>query len=92
MHVTTAARCDELYKDSVHIAPRFLTEMFFCRRIRDSGSDVQYYLLVDLHEDAEDLEYGTSFDIQVTDGRLAWNQEGVPALQDQPGALLAPGL
>ena len=63
--------------------------MFFCRRIRDSGSDVQYYLLVDMHEDAEDFEYGTSFDIQVTDGQSAWNQKGVPALQDQPGPLFA---
>ena len=63
--------------------------MLFCRRIRDSGSDVQYYLLVDMHEDAEDLENGTSLDVQVTDGQSAWSQKGVPAVQDQPNLYFA---
>lgn len=63
--------------------------MFFCRRIRDSSSDVQYYLLVDMHEDAEDLENGTSLDVQVTDGQSAWSQKGVPAIEDQSGLLFA---
>lgn len=56
--------------------------MLFCRRIRDSVSEVQYYLLLDMHENAEDLEHGTSFDVQVTDGQTAWSQNGMPRVLD----------
>ncbi|KAL3154220.1 DNA repair protein xrcc4 [Trebouxia sp. C0010 RCD-2024] len=51
--------------------------MLFCRRIRDSVSDVQYYLLLDVHENAEDPEHGTSLDVQVTDGQSAWVRNGL---------------
>ena len=73
MHVTTQ---QAVHRPCAPPRVRFLKDMLFCRRIHDSGSDVQYYLLVDLHEDAEDLEHGTSFDIQVTDGQSAWSQKG----------------
>lgn len=51
--------------------------MLFCRRIRDSVSDLQYYLLIDLHEDAEDFEHGTSFDVEATDGQTGWCEQGM---------------
>lgn len=51
--------------------------MLFCRRIRDSVSEVQYYLLIDVNESAEDVEHRTSFDVQVTDGQSAWSQKGL---------------
>ncbi|KAL3139889.1 DNA repair protein xrcc4 [Trebouxia sp. C0009 RCD-2024] len=51
--------------------------MLFCRRIRDSVSEAQYYLLIDVHENAEDHEHGTSLDVQVTDGHFAWAQNGL---------------
>lgn len=54
--------------------------MLFCRRIRDSVSDVQYYLLLDVHENAEDPEHGTSLDVQVTDGQSAWVRNGMYAV------------
>lgn len=56
--------------------------MLFCRRICNSdGSGVQFYLLVDVHEDAEDFEHGTSLDMQVTDGQSAWSQKGLYEVQ-----------
>lgn len=56
--------------------------MLFCRRIRDSVSEAQYYLLIDVHENAEDHEHGTSLDVQVTDGHFAWAQNGMFAVID----------
>lgn len=64
--------------------------MLFCRRIRDSVSEVQYYLLIDVNESAEDVEHRTSFDVQVTDGQSAWSQKGTCAtLNHCPMVLLA---
>ena len=62
--------------------------MLFCRRICNSdGSGVHFYLLVDVHEDAEDFEHGTSLDIRVTDGQSAWSLKGLYEVQmaDQRG-------
>ena len=56
--------------------------MLFCRRVCNSVSKAQYYLLIDVHESAEDPEHDTSFDVQVTDGLSAWAQNGMYAVLD----------
>ncbi len=53
--------------------------MLYCKRVVDSVSDEQYYLLVNVHDDAQDPEHGASFDVEVTDGQTAWSQLGETA-------------
>ena len=50
--------------------------MLFCKRVVDSVSESQYYLLVSVHHNTEDAEHSSSLDVQVTDGQTAWSQMG----------------
>lgn len=84
MHITMQQRCDEVCKAlcTAECCSALLIDMLFCRRICNSdGSGVRFYLLVDVHEDAEDFEHGTSLNIQATDGQSAWSQKGLCEVQ-----------
>lgn len=52
--------------------------MLTCKRIQDSVSETVYFLLINVHEDKRDLEHGSSFDVEVTDGQSAWMKKGRP--------------
>lgn len=52
--------------------------MLTCKRIRDSVSDTVYFLLITVREDKQDLEHGSSFDVEATDGQAAWIKQGSP--------------
>lgn len=58
-------------------------DMLSCKRIKDSVSETVYFLLCTVHEDKRDLEHGSCFDVEMSDGLSAWAKKGL-ACQLQP--------
>ena len=51
--------------------------MLSCKRIKDSVSGTVYFLLCTVHEDERDLEHGSCFDVEMSDGLSAWAKKGL---------------
>lgn len=61
------------------MAGRYGADSTGCRRIVDATTKNVYFLVADVHENAEDFEDST-FDLQVTDGAGAWHVLGARAV------------
>ena len=60
-------------KASTHSPER---RMLSCKRIKDSVSETVYFLLCTVYEDDGDLEHGSYFDVEISDGLSAWAKKG----------------
>lgn len=69
--------CDRLIEGCARMAGQYGAETG-CRRIVDANDGIVYFMVADVHEDAEDIEHST-FDLQVTDGTRAWQVQGMQA-------------